>query len=126
MRGTPRPFDLNALIRQLESGRDSALLRLTIAMAHCQREEPSEALAHLAKCVTMEPGYSAAWRLMGNIHFGLQHWSHALDSYFRALECAKRNGEDQLVRELQVRIKRSSREISALPLSERNSAGAVE
>lgn len=107
MRQPTRQFDLRLLLRKLESAQDSPLLRLSIALAYQQRHEYHVALGHLEVCVRMAPIYSAAWRLIGNLRYEIGNWNAATEAYIRALACADRQREDQLARELRVRLKRS-------------------
>ena len=49
----------------LARGQDSALLRFALGEEYFKRAEHANAASHLAQAVSLDPGYSAAWKLYG-------------------------------------------------------------
>jgi predicted Zn-dependent protease len=99
-------MDIDALEKMLAAGRDSAMLRFTLGAAHARQGRHAEAIAHLSEAVRQDPGYSAAWQALGRAREATGDEERALDSYRRGLEAAKGKGDMQVVRALQVFIRR--------------------
>lgn len=95
-----------ALERMLAAGRDSALLRMSLALAYHRREDVATALMHVEKAVALDADFTAAHRLQGLIALGLGDNTKAEAAFATALEVAQRRGELQLVKELTVRLRR--------------------
>lgn len=95
-----------ALERMLASGRDGALLRMSLALAYHRREEEQTALMHVEKALAFDPEFTAAGRLHGLIALALGDNATTETAFAKALEVAQRHGELQLVKELTVRLKR--------------------
>ena len=49
----------------LAAGKDSALLRFSLGMQYLKAGESVRAAEHLRAAVAHDPGYSAAWKLLG-------------------------------------------------------------
>ncbi|WP_440996765.1 tetratricopeptide repeat protein [Arhodomonas sp. SL1] len=99
-------MDINALESMIEQGRDSAMLRLTLGNAYAKSGDTAVALEHLRAAVTMDPGYSAAWRALGRLQERAGEGDQARESYRHGLEAARERGDIQVVRELEVRLRR--------------------
>lgn len=97
-----------ALERLLAAGRDSALLRMSLALAHHRRDDAPTALMHVEKALAFDPEFTAAWRLQGLLALALAlgDAAKAEASFAQALVVAQRRGELQLVKELTVRLRR--------------------
>ncbi|SFP64033.1 hypothetical protein SAMN05216567_107391 [Variovorax sp. OK605] len=96
----------DALERLLAAGRDGALLRMSLALAHHRRDDPQTALLHLAKALAFDADFTAAHRLQGLISLELGDKAQAEAAFAKGLEVAQRRGEMQLVKELTVRLRR--------------------
>ncbi|WP_432726705.1 tetratricopeptide repeat protein [Variovorax sp. W6] len=96
----------DALERMLAAGRDGALLRMSLALAYHRRDDPRTALAHLEKALAFDPDFTAAHRLQGLVALSLGDAAQAESAFAKGLEVAQRRGELQLVKELNVRLKR--------------------
>lgn len=103
---TPPGPSPEALERLLAAGRDSALLRMSLALAHHRRDDAPTALMHVEKALAFDPEFTAAWRLQGLLALALGDAAKAEASFAQALEVAQRRGELQLVKELTVRLRR--------------------
>ena len=62
MSQAPPGSRLDALEKLLKQGQDSALLRFGLGRAYLEAGRIQEAVVHLEAAVTLDPGYSAAWK----------------------------------------------------------------
>lgn len=98
--------NVQALERMLEQGRDSAMLRLTLGSAYADQGEIERALEHLLQAVELDPGYSAAWKALGRLHRDRGDIDQAALVWQQGLAVAREKGDMQLVRELEVFLRR--------------------
>lgn len=89
----------------LASGKDSALLRFSLGMQYL-KEDPGRAAGHLARAVEQDPGYSAAWKLLGRAREASGDPGGAMQAYRRGIEAAEAKGDKQAVREMAVFLRR--------------------
>ena len=99
-------MDIEALQRMIDSGRDSAMLRLTLGEAHARQGDAAAAETHLRQALVLDPGYSAAWRALGRLQLKAGEEAAAAETFRQGLEAARQRGDMQIVRELEVRLKR--------------------
>ena len=90
----------------LASGTDSAQLRFGLATAHFRNGQSIRALGHVKLAVEMDPDYSAAWRLLGQVYADLGRDDDGRKAFERGIEVAERRGDQQLVREMSVFLRR--------------------
>jgi Tfp pilus assembly protein PilF len=90
----------------LARGNDSAQLRFGLASAYVGSGEFERALTHAERAVEMQPDYSAAWRLLGQIHTALGRQREAMADFQTGIKIATRRGDKQLVKEMQVFLRR--------------------
>jgi len=90
----------------LEGGRDDALLRFSLGSALLDKQRPGEALVHLQKAVTHDPGYSAAWKLLGQAQLASGNAPEAADTYRKGIAAASKKGDQQAMKEMQVFLRR--------------------
>lgn len=93
---------IEPLLRMLESGRDSALLRFSLGNEYASAGDFEQAVAHLAKAVELDRGYSAAWKLLGRSLTGLGRVEEAIDAYSQGIDVAGEKGDRQAVKEMTV------------------------
>lgn len=110
--GAPPGPSPEALERLLAAGRDGALLRMSLALAHHRRDDPRTALLHLEKALAFDADFTAAHRLRGLIALELGDTAQAEAAFTRGLEVAQRRGEMQLVKELTVRLRRVAKRLN--------------
>jgi predicted Zn-dependent protease len=95
-----------AMIDRLEallaSGRDGALLRHGLGNALLAAGRAEEAVAHLTRAVEHDPGYSAAWKLLGRALAESGHRERAREAFDRGIEVAETRGDLQAAREMRV------------------------
>lgn len=99
-------MDSTKLEAMLTAGKDSALLRYGLGQAYVQEGKPQEALAHLARAVAIDAGYSAAWKLYGKTLAETDHTEEARQAYQAGIEAAERKGDIQAAKEMRVFLRR--------------------
>jgi len=103
--------NIQALERMLSQGRDSAMLRLTLGNAYAAQGDSDQALEHLLKAVEIDPGYSAAWKALGHLHRDSGQPDQAEAAWRQGLAVAREKGDMQVVRELEVFLRKLTRDI---------------
>jgi Tfp pilus assembly protein PilF len=99
-------MDIDALRRMIEGGRDGAMPRLTLGEAMAREGQTEEAVGHFEKAIAFDPDYSAAWRALGRLQLKSGDTAAATQTFRQGLAAARRRGDMQIVRELEVRLKR--------------------
>ena len=61
---------------------------------------------HLLQATAQDPAYSVAWKLLGKAELALNHSDAARDAWQQGLQCAQAKGDAQVVKELQVFLRR--------------------
>lgn len=102
-------MEITTLERMIASGRDSAMLRLTLARLLTAAGRAGEAIAHLEAAVHLDPVYTAAWKELGRAHAERGDAGAAERAWRRGIEVAAANGDKQAEREMGVFIRRLSR-----------------
>ncbi len=100
---------LERLKKMLAAGQDGALLRVSLGQAYLAAGNASLALEHLHKAVELKPDYSAAWKFLGKAYEAAAKPQTAADAYRRGIEVAEERGDQQLVREMRVYLRRIER-----------------
>lgn len=95
----------------LAAGRDSALLRYSLGTAYAGRGDHGQAAVHLRHALSQDPGYSAAWKLLGRVMTELGDTTGAIDAYERGIEAAAGRGDRQAEKEMQVFLRRLRRSV---------------
>lgn len=91
-----------ALERLLAAGHDNALLRFGLGNAQLDAGDAAQAAGHLQRCVEFDPGYSAAWKLLGKAHAALGATDAARAAWQQGLEAARARGDKQAEKEMTV------------------------
>lgn len=99
-------MDVEALKKLIGTGRDSALLRMTIATALLGQDNPQEAEKHLGDAAKMDPAYTAAWKQLGKVRLSLNDPDSARQAWQSGIEAARGNGDKQAEKEMTVFIRR--------------------
>jgi Tfp pilus assembly protein PilF len=98
------------LIEKLEallaSGQDSASLRFALARGYFARDEAERAVEHARAATELDPGYSAAWRLLGQVQVALGRADDAAATFRQGISVADQKGDRQVLKEMQVFLKR--------------------
>lgn len=93
----------------LDSGRETALLRFSLGEICFQAGEADNAAEHLARAVTLDPDYSAAWKLYGRSLTECGHHAEADTAFASGIEVAETQGDKQAAKEMRVFRKRLGR-----------------
>jgi predicted Zn-dependent protease len=99
------------LLRLLESGRDSALLRFSLGNEYLKSGEPDRAIEHLELALKHDPAYSAAWKLLGRALEASEKLPAALAAYLEGIAVAERKGDKQAAKEMSVFARRIERRL---------------
>ena len=99
--------NLEALIA---AGKDGATVRFALASRYHADGNLERALEHAEVAVDQDPDYSAAWKLLGRLRAEAGQATEAAEAYRRGIEVAERRGDQQAVREMQVFLRRITRE----------------
>jgi predicted Zn-dependent protease len=92
--------------RLLAAGKDGALLRFGLGNEFLKCGEAEAAVTHLRRAVALDPGYSAAWKLLGKALSAAQRADDALAAWREGIAAAQRKGDKQAMREMQVFVRR--------------------
>src|SRR5260221_2550625 len=88
------------LLKLVGTPRDGALLRFSLGSEYLKCAELEPAIEHLSAAVEKDPGYSAAWELLGNALAGNGRADEALPAYRQGAEVAKGKGDLQAAKEM--------------------------
>ncbi len=102
---------IDNLERLLAGGKDGALLRFGFGNAYLKTGDAENAVAHLQRAVGIDPGYSAAWKLLGKALAAAHREEAALAAWSEGVEAARRKGDKQAMREMQVFARRLAKEL---------------
>jgi len=97
---------LAGLERLLAAGKESALLRFGLGSEHLKRGDAASAVVHFRRAVELEPGYSAAWKMLGKAYASAGRSEDALAAWNEGIAAAERKGDKQAMKEMQVFARR--------------------
>ncbi|MDR0213752.1 MAG: hypothetical protein LBJ15_07070 [Comamonas sp.] len=101
---------MNPMVGNLEKllaqGKDGALLRYTLGKAYADEEQLEQAREHLLQATTLDANYSVAWKQLGKVELALGKAAAARQAWEQGLSCAQSKGDAQVVKELQVFLRR--------------------
>ena len=96
----------------LEAGRDNALLRYGLGNEYLKGGDAAAAVEHLRAAVKHDPGYSAAWKLLGRALEESGALPDALAAYREGVGAAERKGDKQAAKEMTVFARRIEKKLS--------------
>ncbi|MSR14763.1 MAG: tetratricopeptide repeat protein [Gammaproteobacteria bacterium] len=99
------PRATEGLERLLVSGRDDAVLRFSLGNAYLY-EDPEKAVEHFERALEFDPGYSAAWKLLGKALASKGEISRAREVFSKGIVVAESRGDVQAAKEMRVFMKR--------------------
>ncbi|NKC12229.1 MAG: tetratricopeptide repeat protein [Gammaproteobacteria bacterium] len=102
----------NRLVKMLEAGRDDALLRFSLGNIYLGEGDTAAAVDHLRKALTHDPGYSAAWKLLGKALTQAGDDEGALAAYTGGIEVATQKGDMQAAKEMSVFAHRITKKLA--------------
>jgi predicted Zn-dependent protease len=97
---------LDSLKAQLGGPRDGALLRYSLGQALLQAGAMDEAIRQLRAALAFDPGYSAAWKLLGKACLACDDTQAASDAWQHGIAAADARGDVQAGKEMRVFLKR--------------------
>ncbi|MCJ0972326.1 tetratricopeptide repeat protein [Pseudomonas sp. PS1] len=100
---------LESLEKMLAAGKDSAMLRFGLGKGYLDAGDAPSAAFHLRRCVEQDPGYSAAWKLLGKAHQASGDTASARLAWERGLVAARQRGDKQAEKEMQVFLRKLDR-----------------
>jgi Flp pilus assembly protein TadD len=100
------------LLKLVGTPRDGALLRFSLGSEYLKCADFQAAASHLGAAVEKDPGYSAAWKLLGSALAKAGRNDEALASYRKGIEVAERKGDKQAAREMAVFARRLEKSIA--------------
>lgn len=103
---------LDKLSGMLAAGQDNALLRYTLGSEHLKAGNHGEAVPHLRAAVVFDPGYSAAWKLLGKALAAAGEHDAAIVALDEGIRVAQDRGDIQAAKEMQVFRRRSVKALS--------------
>ena len=106
---------ISNLLKMLEGGRDNALLRFSLGSEYLKSGDAAAAAEHLRAAVRHDPGYSAAWKLLGRALEASNAPEEALAAYRSGIAVAEKKGDKQAAKEMAVFARRLERSLGAAP-----------
>jgi Tfp pilus assembly protein PilF len=106
-------MDIQALLNMLKGGRDSAMLRLSLASALQLQGDLPAARSHLHSALQQDPQYSAAWKALGKLELESGDINAARSAWQKGIEAAQMRGDKQAEKEMQVFLKRLDKQAPA-------------
>ena len=100
---------LESLEKMLAKGVDNSLLRFGLGKGYLDLAEHARAVEHLARCVALDPKYSAAWKLLGKAHAGAGDVAQARAAWEQGIAAAQAHGDKQAEKEMTVFLRKLGR-----------------
>ena len=101
------------LLKLVGTPRDGALLRFSLGSEYLKSADFEPALLHLGAAVEKDPGYSAAWKLLGRALSESGRTGEALAAYRRGIEVAQGKGDRQAAKEMAVFARRLEKALAS-------------
>ena len=107
----------SAVIANLEkligTPRDGALLRFSLGSEYLKGGDLRNAQLQLSEALAKDPGYSAAWKLLGRALADDAQPQAALEAYRQGIAVAEQKGDKQAAREMTVFARRIEKQIES-------------
>jgi predicted Zn-dependent protease len=100
---------ISSLEKMIGTPRDGALLRYSLGSEYLKTGDRVRAIEHLREAVQRDPDYSAAWKLLGRALADDDQPAQALEAWTRGIEAARRKGDRQAEKEMNVFARRVAR-----------------
>ena len=94
------------LTKLLATGRDNALVRLSLGNEYLKSGDADAAIEHLQRALEHDPAYSAAWKSLGRAHELAGKREQALDTFRKGIAAAEKRGDKQTAKEMTVFARR--------------------
>jgi predicted Zn-dependent protease len=100
---------ISSLEKLIGTPRDGALLRYSLGVEYLKAGEKARAIEQLREAVRRDPDYSAAWKLLGRALVETDEPAQALEAWTHGIEAARRKGDRQAEKEMNVFARRVAR-----------------
>ena len=100
---------ISSLEKLIGTPRDGALLRYSLGVEYLKAGEKARAIEQLREAVQRDPDYSAAWKLLGKALVETDEPAQALEAWTHGIEAARRKGDRQAEKEMNVFARRLAR-----------------
>ncbi|WP_459618647.1 tetratricopeptide repeat protein [Bordetella sp. 2513F-2] len=100
---------IERLQAMLDRGQDNMLLRFSLGKAHAEEGDAATAVVHLRAALAHDPGYSVAWQWLGKALLAQGDEAGAREAWATGLQAAQSRGDQQVVKTLQVFLRRLDR-----------------
>ncbi|TLX56335.1 hypothetical protein DN824_16395 [Stutzerimonas nosocomialis] len=97
---------LESLEKMLAKGMDNPMLRFGLGKGYLDAGDAARASEHLQRCVAQDPGYSAAWKLLGKAHQQRGDAEAARAAWEQGLVAAQAKGDKQAEKEMTVFLRK--------------------
>ncbi|HMH19222.1 MAG TPA: tetratricopeptide repeat protein [Burkholderiales bacterium] len=104
---------IDDLLKLVGTPRDGALLRFSLGNECLKSADFEAAAAHLMVAVEKDPGYSAAWKLLGNALAQGGRAEEALTAYRKGIQVAEDRGDRQAAKEMAVFARRVEKALTS-------------
>jgi len=91
--------------------RDGALLRFSLGNEYLKAGDRDNAVEQLREALSRDPGYSAAWKLLGRALAEAGRAEEALHAYREGMAVAERKGDRQAAKEMSVFCRRIEKQL---------------
>jgi len=105
------PDAIATLEKLLAAGKDGAMLRFGLGGAYLNAGDAPQAVEHLRRALTFDPGYSAAWKLLGKALGAAGRPDEALAAYRDGIAASEKKGDKQAMKEMQVFARRLAKQM---------------
>ena len=92
--------------------RDGALLRYSLGNEYLKGGDAERAAGYFRAAVEKDPGYSAAWKLLGKALADSGHPVEALAAWRNGIEAAQKKGDKQAGKEMAVFARRIEKSLA--------------
>jgi Tfp pilus assembly protein PilF len=103
---------VESLEKLIGTPRDGALLRFSLGTEYLKSENYEKAAEYLRQAVAKDPGYSAAWRALGKALESSGQTEEALSAYRDGIAAARKKGDKQAEKEMNVFARRIEKRIA--------------
>ena len=91
----------------LGTERENQVLHFSIGNEYLKSNDFDLAAEHFRKAVSIDPDYSAGWKLLGKTLYAAEKYDEAVDILLRGIDVAEKKGDIQAAKEMNVFLKRA-------------------
>jgi len=102
---------LNNLKKMLGTERENQLLHYSIGNEYLKSNDFEMAEEHLRKAVSLDPHYSAGWKLLGKTLNAAEKYAEAIEVFEKGIVVAENKGDIQAAKEMKVFLKRAGKNL---------------